>query len=177
MVTLNLIAWRKAAVQYQQKRFKQVMLHTFLLSVMVILSMQGWMYYQYFQLQARVLTLKNKVDALQFWRAGMQGSHSASLNEEVLSHLRQYQLQTHTLITSIMNSKESQVCFSRLARKGKQISIIGETRSSDDLMHFIESWPAATLFTDIRFLQLKQMDNRTVKFHFVANERYPAFNS
>lgn len=177
MVTINLIAWRQAERLYQQRKFKQIMLQTFLLSILIILSAQAWMYYRCYQLQSRVFILKHKVNSLHDWRLSMQNKTIENDQTETLQHLRQYQLKTHAIITSLMNMQTTDICFNRVARKNRQVSVMGHARSADDLMHFIDVWPAASLFTEIRFLQLKQAENHTVTFHFVANERYPAFQT
>lgn len=167
MVVINLLPWRQLLKAYQEKKLKQMLVLVFCLSCAVVFIAHYVLLIWIDDMHMQMTALKQE------WQRLVQVQQlSRSQDNERVNKKKwcDYRDATLRLFAELGKHRAVDICFVGLARKQNEIIFSGNVSSMRGFTEFIQAWPLANLFAEMRINHLQQDAQYHTHFRFTGFE-------
>lgn len=173
MVEINLLPWKDKRKQYQEKRIKQFIGGSMLVSLLLICFLHWVMTIQIKRLNDKKTTLEEAIlplaDIKNKWE---EDNRKNELIFQWKQTLFQYQSITEKMMMELVRPPMKHLCFNRISREKSQMTFTGFAHSVADLTEFLSHWSGNNYFSEIKITKLHlQPAYHFISFRLEAQEK------
>lgn len=167
MVEINLLPWRQQARLYQRKMTKIFIFVSVVLPMLILTGIHFILAQWVVDAGFRVSHLAAEITAIKQAMLPQQDDLFTATIRKMFAD-RDTSVQLFTELDSV---KMNEVCFTEITRKNQVVTFSGYARSINELTEFLKNWPIASLFSQIRLMDLHyQSGDRRTDFRFYGEE-------
>lgn len=158
MVMLNLLPWRERAARHQKRSMQVMLLSASAASLFFLLCVDRYLSGQQTAVSEQIVQLKKEYE----WRVGLFKANQESQQAET-SHAS-----IVDLLRRLNESSEVDVCFEQIKKTKQGIEFMGLSETAEELTRFLQAAPVAAYFSELKIMQLQQMQGQRIKFRLLG---------